>query len=233
VKYESKNFTPAWVKSDQDFSTFLGYLIRESSLEPVREAIIAQYPVSAYNGSQQQRVGAVIQDSTFVCNTRQLYEAYSPDMDVYMMEYALLDGAAVHASDLIPTFWNPTFNVVDFLRHHLCIKPAKAKVYSRFVKTLAPRFQSYLADLATSGDPNKHRKIKAWSKATVSSGGDALTNVLRVKGFPFSFNPRYTDPSNTKRICSFWTAVSMNITKELDKIPPPGHYELQVQPGEL
>lgn len=157
----------------------------------------------------------MIQDSTFVCNTRQMYDAYNSHLDVYMMNYWFGFKAAKHASDLLPTFWDGTSNIAHFLEKYLCL-PDADKI-AGFMKFMAPTYQSYLADLATSGDPNKHQKERPWKTAIVSADGNSLENVLLVQTSNF-FQPDYTDPLNTHDICAFWTDVSANITRQLHKI---------------
>ena len=87
----------------------------------------------------------------------------------------------MHASDLLPAFWDDTFDVKSFMQKYLCVESGfLAGVYADIVKQLAPEYQSYLADLATSGDPNKHPKKYPWNNVTVASDGNGPEVVFLV-----------------------------------------------------
>ncbi|KAH9998190.1 Alpha/Beta hydrolase protein [Xylariaceae sp. FL0662B] len=211
VSHEADSFTPKWVQDEAGFESFLNQFIRESSLEPVRQAIKAQYPASNYGGSQQDRLRAVIGDSTFYCNTRQMFNAYQSSIPVYMMIYDFFGSAAKHATDLLPTFWTPTFGVEDFLLTYFCDIPAwKVGFFAGAVNDLAPLYQGYLADFAVSGNPSTHPHDSVWNTATLTGNGDKI-EAFRVQVMPY-FDAISPDEQNTQAICSFWTDVSINIT---------------------
>lgn len=119
-----------------------------------------------------------------------------------------------------------------FLMKHLCVKKFEADRYATAVKQLAPDYQSYLADLAISGDPNKHTKNVKWNNYTV--GADcALENVLLVSLGGALFQSDFKDKLKTKDICSFWTQVSKNMTKELNRSQIDEVFSLRKQSWEL
>src|SRR5271154_1170730 len=110
VANESGSFVPQFMRTEADFTTFINDFMPEPQLAPVRAAVETQYPAQGppYNGDQRARAGALIRDSTFTCNTRQLYEAYKPrSTGLYMLQYDFLASKnyALHGSDLLPTFW--------------------------------------------------------------------------------------------------------------------------------
>ncbi|KAH9905108.1 Alpha/Beta hydrolase protein [Xylariomycetidae sp. FL2044] len=214
VGHEADSFTPAWVQTEADFDSFLNQFIREDSLSSVRDAIKAQYPVSQYANSQNQRLKAVIGDSTFYCNTRQMFDAYYPAIPVYMMMYQFGLKYALHATDLLPTFWTPSFNVSAFLETYVCALRGHGWIVRQLaaaMNQLAPLFQSYLADLAVSGDPSAHtHETIAWGRATLTPDGNNMLAFVTQAG-PF-FLANQTDTQNTRQVCSFWNEVSNNIS---------------------
>ncbi|KAF2149660.1 alpha/beta-hydrolase, partial [Myriangium duriaei CBS 260.36] len=153
---EAKSFTPD-ITTPKQFDDFLAEFIREDDLANVRAAIQAQYPVSGgpWGSDQKQRVAAVIRDAIFVCNTRQLFDAYSGSVSTYMMEYGFpTQGSAVHASDLVPTFWNRAFDLSSFFVKFLCQDKDLAWIASSMMKQLAPFYQRFLAGFSINGNPN-------------------------------------------------------------------------------
>jgi hypothetical protein len=227
VGNEAGSFIPSWVQTPENFTTYLVKFMPEARLAYVRAAIERQYPSSAYSDNQQLRVGALIRDSTFTCNTRFLYDAYAAaPAKVYMMAYHLPNQtSASHASDLLPTFWHKRLAVQPFLEKYLCLdwfSAGKAAVAMRF---RAKYYQQYLASFAVFGDPSDARadiEGKKWLPATADAHDGALHNVLRF-GLTHS-EADYVDEDNKHAACNFWVEVAYNVTKEIRKdreqLPP-------------
>ena len=205
------------------FDDFLSTFIPQKALAPLRQNISNQYPSKNYEnstcpqGDQVSRVSNVIRDAVFTCNTRLLYDAYQVKSGVptYMMQYSisqstLLNYTAVHASDLLPTFWNSYVNYTKSLSTCFNVKPLVAPVIAKALKAFAPPYQSYFASHAVTGDPNKNAIGKAkWQVASVTGG--SLTNVMKASiGITPSFT-NYTDPTNSAASCDFWKGIAAAI----------------------
>ena len=223
VKYNG-TFIPYPIRHDPteaNFEKFLFDFMPQSSLAPLRAKIANQYPLSNYKGDQIARVGAVIQDSTFVCNTRQLFDAYSSrsrsSSSVYMMNYHFLAkyNLAVHGSDLIPTFFTET---MDF-RALLCNFTFSGVVKDSMTK-FASSYQSYLTSHALYGNPNNGttggaKKVR-WQPAKTSTDGNFVQKILEpylplIPALEPWFRLAGQDELNTRQICSFWTEVASEI----------------------
>jgi len=76
------------------------------------------------------------------------------------MYYGFLLKTAIHAIDLVPTFYIPMFDVKSLLKNYMCISMGDKMLgfYTIVMKELAPPYQSYLSDLAEYGGPNHHPK---------------------------------------------------------------------------
>ena len=163
-----------------------------------------------------KRVSNVIRDAVFTCNTRLLYDAYQVKFGVptYMMQYSLfgLEDQAVHASDLLPTFWNSHVDYAESLPACFNVDPFVAEMIARTLKTFAPSYQSYFASHAVTGDPNKNAidkaKARKWTAASVNAG--RLTEVLNANGLN-SFFTNITDSTNSAANCDFWKGIAATI----------------------
>src|SRR5436190_1895229 len=112
-----------------------------------------------------------------------------------MMYYDFLLGAAIHASDLLPTFYIPMFDIKAFLKNYICVKVGDKllELYAAVMNELAPLYQSYLSDLAVYGDPNHHPKpcpdnqgkSCSWTPAQPDTSTGRLESVFRVQQAPF------------------------------------------------
>ena len=222
---ESEGFVPPWINTRADFTQYLKDWILEPNLKNVREAIEVQYPPSGppYNGDQRKRASDVIRDSTFTCNTRQLFDAYRNTTSTYMMQYSFgADfNAAKHTSDLLPTFWNERFDYTQFLEKYQCLGWFKAFNMAKGVKRLAPKYQQYFANHAIFGNPSPKGQIHpAWNVATLSADGENVQNVMDIKSDPVlipEYNDAFTDIINTKSICDFWMAAAFNVSQQIRK----------------
>ncbi|MCJ1400586.1 hypothetical protein MMC11_003792 [Xylographa trunciseda] len=203
------------------FDNFLSAFMPGNTLATLRADIAAHYPVTAYKNDQISRTGAVIQDSTFVCNTRQLFNAYSQiNTPVYMMNYHFLanEGKAVHASDLLPTFYNKDMDVAALL----CNWPAWIvnSIIKPNIAAYARSYASYLTSYTIFGNPNEGASGGAakvhWPPATTSADGNYVQNVLEpywageIPGKPW-FRLATQDTINTKDVCGYWDKVAQQI----------------------
>lgn len=207
---ESGSFVPDWIRSMTDFETFLTNFMPRDEYSKQRSAISAQYPTTRYLGDNgpRERAHDVIQDSSFICNTRFLFDAYhgaSPATPAYMMQYAFGQnyGAAVHAADLFPTFLNKDASKKAFIKYmketiRLTVSEFWIGVLFGLEQSLAGIYQAYLASFATSGRPQP-ASLTAWDSAVA---GEQLSSVMEVS--LWGWNNKYTDSQSSESICSFW-----------------------------
>lgn len=212
---------------------FLSHFMPGADLEELRIRVIHQYPFPK-SGTENQNLSVVarlIRDSSFTCNTRQLFDAYKNKTNVYMMNYHFLHdlhllnqniNLAIHASDLLPTFFNQDVDVVGILEKCHSIPRRLAKLAAGFVNIFAPAYQSYLKSHAITGDPNTYSRFPAdsvkWPPATTdpSDKHDKVKKVMEpILGIPpFRIAPE--DPINTASICDFWNKIAADIMKTID-----------------
>ena len=118
---------------------------------------------------------------------------------------------AVHASDLLPTFWNTYIHYAKSLPACFDVSEADAIVIALALKYFAPSYQSYFASHAVTGDPNtnaiKRAKAYHWRPASVNAAG-SLTNVVDAH---LSFFNDTTDSTNSASNCDFWKGIAAAI----------------------
>ena len=209
---------------ESKFDDFMSSFIPQKALAPLRQNISNHYPSSDYEdlkcpqGNQMTRVSDVIRDAVFTCNTRLLYDAYQVKFGVptYMMQYSLFQWyhMAVHASDLLPTFWNSNVDYAKSLHECADVPRALIPIIAPRLKTFAPPYQSYLASHAVTGDPNKNAvdeaKAHKWETASVSANGNILTNVLNAD-HQDTFFTDITDGTNSAANCDSWKGIAAAI----------------------
>ena len=168
-----------------------------------------------------KRVSNVIRDAMFTCNTRLLYDAYQVDSAVptYMMQFSLfqLYNMAVHATDLLPTFWNSQVAYTKSLHACFNVGWAEAGTIAGNLATFSPPYQSYFASHAVTGDPNTNAideaKAHTWQTASVDNG--SLINVVDARNtagfFPTPNFTDITDSTNSAASCDFWKGIAAAI----------------------
>ena len=188
----------------------------EPQLASIRAAVRQQYNCTKnpYNGDYRLCVSTLIRDSTFTCNTRQLYDAYKGK--AYMMQYSFpapYNAPALHATDLVPTFINSNTNVKALLLF-LSPKLKNPSIAAKIMAALHERYQKYLSSYAAYGNPNKgkYSGTPDWYFAT--DDGEQVQHVLEARYKPLEqFFSTISDSTNTKTSCSFWTQVAKSISK--------------------
>jgi len=141
-----------------------------------------------------------------------------------MMNYNFLAkyGAAVHASDLLPTFCNKDLDLAGLLKTCGSVPASLANQVEPYVKNnLALAYQSYLKSHAIHDDPNTGAKGGAakvnWTTATTSGddGHDHVRNIMQLYlpllwwKPPFAMAPQ--DTINTASSCNFWNDIAAQI----------------------
>ena len=217
--------------TDANFQSFIKSYMPQDDLASTRQKIINQYSSSKFSGNQKRRTATVIRDSTFTCNTRQLFNAYNGiGIKTWAIYYGLFGvlGKAVHAADLIPTFVNDETDVPALLAQ--CdtnfTKQISSLVAGNYIHDrVAPPYQARLISHAIHGDPNvaslNTTDSLYWPPAEThfSDQGNKLWKVLTIHYHalqsPFSLKP---DSINTKKICDFWDGIAEEI---MEKYPGP------------
>ncbi|KAL8800938.1 MAG: hypothetical protein Q9182_004820 [Xanthomendoza sp. 2 TL-2023] len=218
VSDEADLFVPANVQTDQQFTTFLESIFPPyAKANGVNAAIEGRYPpVTTGPGphnytTERARVKDLLAESSFLCNIRDLSDAY-PGKN-YNIRYAVTPG--LHATDLLPTFYNLNLNL------NLFGKAIPFPLIPGF-GGFAQAYQSYLTSHARAGDPNTYKKTInippaiTWPKP--GNSGDAYTGVLNAGDLGF----RIIEDGQTKKSrCGFWRDVAAAVTG-LGGYAPPG-----------
>lgn len=217
------------MNSSDTFTAFLNMFLPGDKLAPQRQRIADQYPCTAppYNGSYSLCIATVIRDSSFTCNTRDLYSAY-PDV-AYIMQYGYpWADLARHAADLLALFANTKQEAVDIIvKTNITSELWLAELYTDKLinSNLSLAYQTYFASFARSGgDPNtlEMPSVLNWDppKWPVADGssGDKLRQVLTVRApyaSLFETQPAFildqADDMNSKTACSFWTEIAKEV----------------------
>ncbi|KAL9070491.1 MAG: hypothetical protein Q9157_005789 [Trypethelium eluteriae] len=163
VSDEAETFVYANM-SEMEFTGNISAFMPQSTMAMARQEIATQYSTL----TPALRYKAVVQDSTFTCNTRQLFDAYnSGKTPVYMVKYAAYESLnlALHGTDLLPTFWNQDVNFTAWMEElleqaHIEQNSTTMAFISRLNDFFGPtsqfacQYQQHLVAHAVSGDPN-------------------------------------------------------------------------------
>lgn len=221
VKNEAQSFVPKWVTSTTAFDQLLeSFLPGNSSVRTSQRACISkQY--SAFT-DPHEKAKNVIQDSMFVCNVRYAYDAAArQSLPIWLMDYAFFGNYlgkydfALHATDLIPTFWSRYANKANFAAAICNLVPEKWQTeclglikagYLNIIDSIRLRYQKYFVAFIVSGDPNKSGNPQKWPRPTDQSG--TLDGVLQVSAGPFNFFSTEKDQLTRKATCQFWSCMA-------------------------
>lgn len=199
VADESILFVDGHIQTDAEFNAFIDVTFPAYTKEAGINAILEEFypPVSTNDtyATETDRLLAFVRDSSFTCNTRYLTEAFG-DANVWNMQYSVTPGW--HATDLIPTFYNPFIDLDSFIEDlAFSVVPLLAGI--------SVAYQSYFTSYIKTGDPNTDRLILdipttiQWNHP--DSSGEEITGVLNVGDVGFS---SVTDDQNEKTACDFW-----------------------------
>ena len=211
------SFIPPEVKThptERSFQNFLDGLLPGPARSSLRQTVSDFYPLANFSNDQVLRVGEVIRDCSFYVNTRVLFEAYLKTIpnSTYGMRYSYLEeyNGAVHASDLVPSFWNKDLDVIQLLIDCANTSWWIARTLAQNLETkLAPTYQSYMASFVLYGDPNKGReKAVIWTPAERREEyiGNVMKTVFSLFFRPFSMLD-VDDLSRMSRT-EFWLGIA-------------------------
>ncbi|KAJ8131261.1 hypothetical protein O1611_g2365 [Lasiodiplodia mahajangana] len=230
---EPQSFTPN-ISTQDEFDEFLNDFLPGPNMEIYRIAISKQYNCTAdFDGDFHRCLSIIIRDSTFTCNTRNLFEAY-PNSS-YMMQYAFpWDDLAVHASDLIPLFTNNRQQVAAIIES-ITGSTENGSAYSELLGDKIPSmYKNYFASLSLYGNPNVGPSQPEVSWPVANGSADKLSDVMRVSWDLFGHNFQLiTDDQNANSTCSFWTELAKNLTSPQGDIDSEGRVPLTKELAEL
>lgn len=236
---EAGIFVRPWVDTSKAFTEFLNLAFPGTKLQRIRDAIENHYPAAGppFFGNQQARLRKVLQDSTFVCNARQLYEAYKGK--TYIMQYNMPPGT--HGSDLLASTWHQGVDIADLINSFVNNLPsAVVSVIESIIVPFATTYQRYFAAHALYGDPNTLNTRNAVTWDVAKDDGDTIDNALKASLLSYGDKPFFNigpDLESTATNCDFWTQVAGEINNlykvaeksEDDSDGSDGLFGLQVQ----
>jgi len=180
----------------------------------------------------------IIRDSSFTCNARWLYDAFSSSS--WMMQYNFpVEVEAFHATDLIPLYMNNFSDAYNMISTNI---PPTTTLAPRAISLLAsgisqrvmPTYQAYMGSFAVNGDPNPGR-LPAAPSWSLPVSATTLGNVMDVSE---AFGWRLTTDSQTAEDrCAFWQQMatmvegSMKAKTGVSRAPGHKHASWVVQPG--
>jgi carboxylesterase type B len=214
---EARMFLADWVKTEEDFTEFVGYAFPGDALAKLRDDIEKQYPSATFDGDQQARMRLVLRDSTFVCNNYQIYTAYKSSSEIYASRYEI--PPAQHGSELMLLVWNQEAKASDIIKGMAPKIPDwLANILEVVFVPVARRYQTFFAGHALIGDPNYLAGGRInWEVTT--DDGEELTNAMRI-ALQFTNPPFYrlgSDPQVSKKNCEFWDTAAQKISDALKK----------------
>ncbi|OBT60417.1 hypothetical protein VE03_10255 [Pseudogymnoascus sp. 23342-1-I1] len=211
---EASLFLAKWVKTKEDFTEFVRLAFPGDQLGEVRKRIEEKYPPIRFDYNQNRRLRTVLRDSTFVCNKRQIYNAYKNTSTVYAARFEI--PPAQHGTDLLAIIWNRSVDIKALIKNRLPKIPdwIPALLEAIWIP-IATKYQVYFAGHALSGDPNNliNNGLK-WEVTT--DDGDELVNSLKI-GLQYS-NPSHRffalgqDRQTSEANCAFWDDIAETIS---------------------
>ena len=152
-----------------------------------------------------------MQDSTFVCNSRQLYDAYKGK--TYVMQYNF--PPAFHGSDLLASSYHQGIDVAALVKSYMDdVEDFFIDLLQNVIYAFGTRYQRYFASHALSGDPNTLSNYGSpnWQIAQDDEG--LIGKVLKAGLLGTSANPFFSvgvDRESSAVDCDFWKQVAQEI----------------------
>lgn len=136
------------------------------------------------------------------------------------LKIPLLPDFSIHATDLLPLFYLPEWDLYGFLKAFLGdnfpIDPDAFKLFlSYFTETIVPSYGTYFTNQAATGDPNLggHFRLKRWDPAMPDTTG--VKHTMQVNGLfqrPFT---SVLDKKLTADMGKFWLAQGTAIMETM------------------
>ena len=223
---DSESFIPYPIRMNpQDpnaYNDFLEDFASGDIYADTRANIVNEYPASGVYSDQIARAAATIANSSFLCNTRFLIDAYQPTTPTFALDYEFgmkvlgtVYNASTHASDLLPLWRNSGTNYTTLLECLAKLKPVYAKAVNALInQAVAPPMQIYFVNQAVSNKPGT--SPFPWSPAGFApcpnGNGTCVAHVMRTETLQTWINHNTIDPLTSSAFCNFWAAVAKNMT---------------------
>ena len=214
MKDEASLFVTGSVDTPSRFSSFLSLAFPGDRLKSVRKSIEDKYPSPGepFNGNQTLRLQKMLQDWTFVCNTRQIYDAFPKQ--VYAMQYGFVP--ATHGSDVVPLSYTGNRDSMDLLEF-VGLPENIASVLAGIVPSLSYTYLRYYVSHAIYGNPNDLRGNGMMEWPLTEDDGNQITNALQTNLIFLDPAHRFfdirPDAESSRDNCQFWTETASAITK--------------------
>ena len=224
VDDEATGFVPSWIKTEDNITQYIQNFLPQPSNAALRQKILNQCPCD--NSQPRDCLAAIIRDLSFTCNTRYLFNAYSPTyMGNYAVDEIVYIKKAAHGTDLAPLYWSPEANFSQFLVD--TAESAGSSIPDSIIKGMsaffggydtyfAPRYQSRFVSHAVFGDPNQGwDQDVPWPTAVVNADDNGtLGHVLQAESNikNASMFVLIDDLQNTEKACNFWLDIASNVT---------------------
>lgn len=210
---EAGIFIKPSINTTAAFTDFLETVFPGNKMQKIRDSIEARYPPAGppFHGDQQSRVRKMVQDSTFVCNSRQLYDAYKGQ--IYVMQYNF--PPAFHGSDLLASSYHQGIDIAALIKSYIDdVNDVLISLLENIIQAFAVRYQRYFASHALSGDPNtlSNRGSPTWEIAEDAEG--LIDKVLKAGIIGTYGNPFFSvgeDRESSAVDCDFWKEVAQEI----------------------
>ncbi|KAF5671212.1 carboxylesterase family [Fusarium heterosporum] len=210
---DAEHFTPTGVTSNATFFDFLESFLPGQNLTSVRTDIANMYDCEKhFGGDYNICLRHVIRDASFTCNTRDLLDAYPGQ--AYAMNYGFPDdNLALHASDLIPLFGNPSIpgEIALMIQKVLnCSDSDAVKLALQLRFTVLDKYLGYFGSFALYGNTDKNGAgDTGWP--VVNGSANLFSNVIKPSSGGWSL---VEDDQNAKDVCTFWRGVAQNLTSK-------------------
>ena len=210
----TSGFVPLPIRKDPTnetvFQNFLNDYFPGQKLRTARAAVDLEYPSLSFP-DQATRAAKVIEDASFVCNPYYLARAYNGK--TYALDYDVFSSynLAVHASDLLPAFYNPGWSFMDTLNS--CY-PNLTWYQKDYIEDFFPKFsknyQAYFASHAVYGNPNTAAtKDVTWPPSVADS--NSFQSVMRANTDHYFWGHWVVDDNDaiiSPQKCNFWSTIA-------------------------
>ena len=195
------------------FTGFLKSVFPGDKMQKIRDSIEARYPSAGppFHRDQQARVRKLMQDSTFVCNSRQLYDAYKGK--TYVMQYNF--PPALHGSDLLASSYQQGLDIATLVKSYIDnVGDEFIDLLKDIIVAFARPYQRYFAAHALSGDPNELNRHSSTTWQIAEDDGGMIVNALKAGLISTYKDPFFSvgyDRESSAENCGFWNEIAQEI----------------------
>ena len=224
------SFVPFPIRQDPQnpdkFDKFLDSFANGDQYADIKTQIQNQYPAEGTYSDQIARAAAVIANSSFLCHTRFLIDAYQPRIpqNTFALDYAFGENASVHGSDMLPLFhrkdsqYQTLLSCLTGIPNSGIGNKTKLNTLNGYIKNfVTPGMQTYFVNQAVDNEPGTQRN-SPWSPVrnrvpcpSGSGKGDCVGQVMKTVTFPPWSQQNTVDPQTSSEYCDFWAAIAEDI----------------------